>query len=90
MWKLTPLLVILKIQQCTSDLGMRRVHVTSVAMETQPRFHLCIGADLHVDVNNAEMLDVAMEMQPCVPSGLFPNYEIFRTTLNIINVKINI
>ena len=90
MWKLTPSLVILKIKQCTLNLSMRRVHVTAVAMETQPCFHLCIVVDLHVDVNNAKMLDITMEMQPRVSSGLFATYKIFRTAVNIINVKINI
>jgi len=69
---------------------MRRVHVTTAAMETQPCFHFCIVVDLHVDVNNAKMLDVAIETQKCVPSGLFWNYKIFRASINIINVKINI
>lgn len=90
MWKLTPSLVILKIKQCTSNLSMRRIYVTTVAIETQPCFHLCIIVGLHVDVNNAKILDVAMETHPRVPSGLFPNYKIFRTAVNIINVKINI
>ena len=69
---------------------MRRVHVTAVVMEMQLCFHLCIVIDIHVDVNNAKMLDTAMETQPLVPSGLFPDYRIIRTAVNTINVKINV
>jgi hypothetical protein len=69
---------------------MRRVHVTTVAMETRPCFHLFIVVYLRVDVNKAKMLDVAIETQPRVPSGLFPNYKIFRTAVDVINVKISI
>lgn len=43
-------------------------------------------ADPHVDVNNTELLSVAMETQEEVPLALPLNYKIFQTAVNNINV----
>lgn len=43
---------------------------------------LCI-VELHVTVNKAKLLSVAMQTQKWVPFALLPSYKIFHTAVNI-------
>jgi len=50
-------------------------------MEPQ-EFFICI--ELHVCVNNGEILSVAIDTQQWVPIGLLLSYKIFRTVVKSI------
>jgi hypothetical protein len=62
---------------------MTLLRVTTVTMEPQ-EFFLCI--ELHVCVNNGEILSVGIDTQQMVPIALLLSYKIFRAIVNSIKV----
>ena len=50
---------------------------------------LCIYADLHETVKNVKAINIATDIQQCVPFALFPSYRIFKAAANNMNVLTN-
>jgi uncharacterized protein with PQ loop repeat len=51
---------------------------------------LCIVVDLHVSRNNTELLNVAIQMQHWISFALFSVYNMIRTVVNIMYLRVHV